>query len=144
MNNYLAENGLRIKIIKQIFVNNIIHFLGLSDQAWGSGLQFISNLLAHIEATGWRRSNNPNQNWRGRFNGTNIIMNVSWGASIDPCPDYLTQSPVNPRAAQRHVHDDLLCHRGQERLWRQYIWRNPSVNPQVHLRGQDRNGPVTQ
>ena len=50
--NYLAENGRQIEIIGEIHINNSIQFLGFSDQAWGSGLPFISNLLAQVQATG--------------------------------------------------------------------------------------------
>ena len=51
--NYLDENGCQIKIIGQLSVNDSVQFLGLSDQAWGSGLLFVANLLAHVESTGW-------------------------------------------------------------------------------------------
>ena len=70
---YLAGNGRRINIIRQLYVNDSVQFLGLSDQAWGSGLLFITNLLAHVESTGWGSYNNSNQSWVGRFNNANII-----------------------------------------------------------------------
>ena len=70
--------------------------------------------------------------------------NVSWGASVDPCPDYLPRSPVNPCDARRHVRSDLLLHRRQERLWFHYNWRNPLINPRVHCRDKDRDGPIIQ
>ena len=67
--NYLAENGCQIRIIGEISVNGSVQFLGLSNQAWGSGLLYIANLLAVVEATGWVNSNDSNQIWRGRFKG---------------------------------------------------------------------------
>ena len=50
---YLAENECKIDIIGKISVNDRVQFLGFSEKAWGSGLPFICNLLALIEATGW-------------------------------------------------------------------------------------------
>ena len=84
--NQLAENGRRIKIIRQLSVNNSVQFLDLSDQSWGSGLPFIFNLLYHVEATGWGGGNYLNQKWGGRVNDANSITNVAWGASVDPRP----------------------------------------------------------
>ena len=48
----VAENGRQIDIIGQTYVNNSVQFLGFSDQAWGSGLLFIDNLMDHVEVTG--------------------------------------------------------------------------------------------
>ena len=102
---YLAENGRQILIIGQLSVNDSIPFLGFSDQAWGSVLPFITNLLAHVEATGWGGSNNSNHNRGGRFNYANSITNVAWGASVDAIPTNSPMSPGRPRAAQLHVCD---------------------------------------
>ena len=73
--NYLSENGRQIKIIGQLSVNNSVQVLGFSDQAWGIGLPFICNILAHVKATGWEVANNFNQNLGGRLNNANIITN---------------------------------------------------------------------
>ena len=58
---YLAENGGWIAIIGELSVNGSAQFLGLYDQAWGSGLRYIANLLVQVEAKGWSSSNNSNQ-----------------------------------------------------------------------------------
>ena len=122
---YLAGNGCRIRIIGEISVNGSIHFLGLSDQVWGSGLLYITNLQAQVEATWWGISNNSNQIWGGRFNNSNSITNVAWGTSVDACPAYLPRSPVSPRVAQRRVCDNLIYRRRQECWWSQSNRRNP-------------------
>ena len=75
--NYLAGNGRSINIIRQLSVNDNVQFLGLYDQSWGSGFQFFSNLLDHVEATGWGGSNNYSKNWGGRFNDANSITNFA-------------------------------------------------------------------
>ena len=46
--NYLSENGRQTKIIRQLSVNVRVQFLGLSEQAWRSGLSFIANHLDHV------------------------------------------------------------------------------------------------
>ena len=107
-------------------------------------MPFIANLLYQVEATGWVGYNNSNQNLGGRFNDTNSITNVALGGFLDTHTDYLTLSPVNPRASQHHVRNNFLRFRRQERLWCQYNSRNPLVNTQVFRRGQDRRGLVTQ
>ena len=109
-------------------VNDSVQFWGLSDQSWGSGLPFISNLLAHVDPTGWGSSNNSNQIWGGWFKNANIIINAAWGDSINARPAYLTRSLVNPHAARRCVYNNFLCRRRQERLWHQYNWHNNFVN----------------
>ena len=81
----LAENGFLIPIIGQLSVNDIVQFLGLSDQSWGNGLSFITNLLAHAEATGWVSFNNSNQNWVG---GSTIPI------ALKMSPGLLTLTPV--------------------------------------------------
>ena len=106
-------NGRQIDIIGKISINDSVQFLILSDQAWGGGFPFIANLLAHVEATGWVSYNNSIQNWPGKFNDADRIMNVTWGASVDPRLDYLPQSSVNPCAAWSRVHDNFLCRRRQ-------------------------------
>ena len=138
--NYLAENGRQIPIIGQLSVNYRVQLLGLSDQAWVSGLPFIANILAHVESTGWECSKNSNQNWRGRFNNTSNITNVAWCA----CPAYLPRSPVNPHAARRRVRNDFLCQKRQECLLCQSNQHNTLINPQVFWRGQDKDSPIIQ
>ena len=118
--------------------------MGLYDQARGSGLPFIANLLAQVEATGWGSAENPNQNWGGRLNDANIIENVSWGAAVDPFTAYFPHSPVNTRATQHCVCDDFIHCRHQERLLRQYNQHNTLINTRVHRKGQYRDGSVTQ
>ena len=98
MTNYLAENGRRIKIIEQLSVNNSVHFLGVPDQCGGSGLPFICNLQAPVEATGLVSVNNSNHNWRGSIFDAYSMTNFTWGSSGKPRPDYLPRSPVNPHA----------------------------------------------
>ena len=134
------ENVCWITIIKQLSVNGSVQFLGLSDQAWGSGLPYIANLLPQVDATGWVSSNSSNQIWGGCFKGANIIINDSLGASIDSSTDNLTRIHGRPHAAQRRSHDDFLLHRRQEHLWRQFSRRNARVLRQ----GQDRCGPIIQ
>ena len=58
---YLAKNGRRIRIIRELSVNGSVQFLGLSDQAWGSGFPYIAKILAVVEATGWDSSNDYNK-----------------------------------------------------------------------------------
>ena len=118
--------------------------LDLPDQCGGSGLQFICNPEAWVEATGWGSVNYPNQDWGwGIFDAT-IIANVAWGDSVDPRPDYFLHSPVNPRATQHRVRDNFFRFRCQECLWRQYNRHNTLVNTRVHRRDDNRDGPVTQ
>ena len=144
MNGYLAENRHRIQIIGKIPVNDSVQFLDVSHQAWGRGFPFICNLRAPVEATRWVSGNYSNQELGGSLLDANSITHVTWGASTNPRPDYLTWSHVNKRAAQRRVHDDFLCRRSQEILWRHCNWRNHLVNHWVHCRYNDRYGPVTQ
>ena len=142
--NYIAENGCQIMIVGQPSVNNSVQFLGLSDQAWGSGLPFISNLLVYIKTTWWGSYNNSNQKWGGHFKDANIITNVTWGASVEASPANLPRSTGHPRAARHCVRDDFLCRRRQKHLWRQYNWRNPLVNTRFFRQGQNRDGSITQ
>ena len=100
---YLAENGRQIQIIGELCINGNVQFLGLSDQAWRSGLWYTANILAMVEATGWGRFNDSNQIQGVCFNDDNSITNVLSGASIDAHPDYLPWSSVSPFAAQRCV-----------------------------------------
>ena len=100
--------------------------------------------MARVEATGWVSGNYYNQDWGGRFNDDNNIVDVTWGASVYPWPAYLPRIPVNPHAAKLRVHNDFLRHSRQEFLWRQFDWRNTLVNPWVHHWGQEKYGPVTQ
>ena len=65
VNDYLAENGCIVKIIGKNSINDRVQFLGLSDQTWGSGLPFIFNLLAHVEAIGWGSAIIPNRTVEG-------------------------------------------------------------------------------
>ena len=115
---YIAKNGRQIPIIGQLSVNGSVQFLGLTDQAWGSGFPFITNLLARVESTGWGSPNNYNQNWGGQLNDANRIKNVTWGDSVSACPAYLPWSPTNPCAAPHRIRDDFFRYRRQERLWR--------------------------
>ena len=85
--------------------------MGLYDQARGSGLPFIANLLAQVEATGWGNSNNHNQIWGGHFNNANIIINAAWGDSVDTSPTNLPRIPGRPHAAQCCVREYFLHHR---------------------------------
>ena len=78
-----------------------------------------------------------------RFKDANIIINVTWDASVNAIPTNLLRSPGLSRAAQRRIHNDFLCCRRQERLWNQFNRHSPLVNSRVHLRAQDRDGPVT-
>ena len=137
-------NGRLTKIIGKISVNDSIQFLEFSDQAWGSGLPFIAKLLSRVESTGRVSSNNSNHNWWVRFNTSNIITNVAWGASVNAHTDYLPWSPVNPCAAWQRACNDFFCRRPQERLWRQYNQRNPLVSSWVHRQGKNKDVPVTQ
>ena len=73
----------------------------------------------------------------------NIITNVTWGASIDPCLDYFPMSTVNTHANRCHVRDNLLCHRNKERLCSHYNMRNTLVNLWGHRRDEGRDGLVT-
>ena len=66
--NYLAENGCRIQIIRQMSINNSVKRLGVPDQGGVSGFPFICNLLDRVEFTGCGSRNYSNQDWGGRFN----------------------------------------------------------------------------
>ena len=74
---YLAENGRIIQIIGKLSANNSVQYLGVPDQCGGIGLPFISNLQAHIEATGWGSANNPNQDWGGSILDAYSMTNVT-------------------------------------------------------------------
>ena len=143
MTDCLAENGRRIQIIRQLSINNSIQFLGVPNQGRGSGLLFIFNLQARVEATGWVSANYSNKDWGGGIFNANIITNVAWSDSVDPLLAYLPRSSINPRAARHRVRDEFLRRRHQERLWCQYNWRNPLVNPWVHPQDDNRDGLVT-
>ena len=65
-------------------INVSVQFIGLSN-IWGSGLPFITNLLDHVDATGWvSSSNKSNQSWGGRFNDPTSMTNFPWGGSTTP------------------------------------------------------------
>ena len=51
--NYLAENGRRIHIIGQLYVNNSVQFWSVTNQGRGIGFLSICNLQDPVEATGW-------------------------------------------------------------------------------------------
>ena len=114
---YLANIGRQFANIGKLSVNDSVQFLVLSDQAKGSRLLYIANLLAQVEATGWGSSNNYNQSWGGHFNDANNITNVAWGISINASPTNLMRSPELPLSDQCRVCLDFLRHRHQERLW---------------------------
>ena len=117
----------------------------MPDQAAGIGLPLICNLMTFFKATAWLSVNYYNQEWgEGLFNNSYSMINVAWVDSIDPRPAYFPRSPINSPANQCHFHDELPCRKRQEHLCCQYNWRNILVNPRVHCRGQDTNGPVTQ
>ena len=99
MTDYIAENGRRIYIIRQLPINNSVQFLGVSAQAWERGLPFHCNLQAPDEATGWGRGHTYNQKWVGRMFDADSITNISWGDSVDPLSGFLPRSPVKPHTA---------------------------------------------
>ena len=54
---YLAGNGPKIQIIRQLSINDSVQFLGIPAQYWGRGLTFILHLQESSEATGWGSGN---------------------------------------------------------------------------------------
>ena len=86
-------------IIEKLSVNGSVQFLGLSNQVWGSGFLYISNLLAQVDDTGWVSSNNYNRVLEGRFNNDNNIVNAAWVSSVDASPTNSLRSPGHPPAA---------------------------------------------
>ena len=139
----LLKKRRRIQIIGKLSINVSVQFLGVPAQAWGHGFPF-QNVQPTNKATGWEIFHTPNQNWRGSRFGPYRMANLNWSDSIDPCPEYFPQSPVNPRSACCRIRDDLLFCRSRERLRRPSNWRNPIVNPWVHCQDNNREGPVTQ
>ena len=57
---------------------------------------------------------------------------------------YMPMIPENPRTAARRVRNDFLCRRCHKRMRSPNTSRNPIVNPRIHCRGDDWEGPVTQ
>ena len=61
--NSLSRNGWHNQAIGELLNNGRVQFIGLFE-IWGSGLLYRSNLLGHVEATGWdSSSNDSNQRW---------------------------------------------------------------------------------
>ena len=60
---YLYENGRRIPVIIQIFINGSVKILGITADAWGCGLPFIENVQGPTVTSGWVEENISNQNW---------------------------------------------------------------------------------
>ena len=85
---YLPKNGRRIHIIGQYTVNDSVHFLDVTTQAWVCGFPFLLKLQAPNEAIGWVSGHTSNKNWEGIMFDANSITHVAWGASVDPCPSY--------------------------------------------------------
>ena len=75
---YFATNRLRIHIMRQFFVNDIIQFSVVPGQGGGSGLLFIYNLHVPLKATGWESANNSNQKLGGSTFDADSITNVAW------------------------------------------------------------------
>ena len=92
-------------------INGSVKIIGLS-KIWGSGLTYIHNLLAHVEATGLEISSNDSNNIWGRiFTDPTSMTNVTWGGSVEARPDYLLQHPVSPHISRLRIHKYFL-HRG--------------------------------
>ena len=72
---------------------------------------------------------------------SNISFN--WGSTVPARPDYMPRIPFNPRAAAHCVCDDFLNCRRCERMRSPIISHNTIVNPRIHRRGDDWEGPVT-
>ena len=138
---YLSENRWRNQIISKLLINGSVQFFGLS-QIWGSGLPYIFNIWAHVEATGWGSSSNGNPGsgtpgsitvtvrWGGRFAHSTFNWILNWDGSVNASPVDFPRSPVSPCVARRCVCKDLIRLRHQQRLWSQ-------SNCQDHRRRQD-------
>ena len=141
---HLAENRRRIPIIGQLSINSSVQFLGIPDFSRGSGLSFLPNLQAPTDPTGCVNGGTYNNNWEVRPGGPYSNTSVTWDTTVPACPDYMPMSLVNPRATTRRVRNDLLCCRCHGCMRIPSTSRNTIVNPRIHRRGDDREGPVTQ
>ena len=137
-NNYLAENGRKITIAGELFINNSVQFLGLPDFVRGSRLLFHPNLQATADPTVWGKCGTSNQNWGGIRFGPFSQTSVAWGASVDPRLAYLTQSLIKPHAAARRIRGIFLCRRFRERLRSLSNRLNHIINHKVHFWDYDR------
>ena len=74
---YLSKNGRRNHIIGEFPINESVQLVGLSE-IWGSGLMYIPNLMAHVEATGSSSSfNYSNQSWGVSSTDTTNMTNIT-------------------------------------------------------------------
>ena len=144
MIDYLAENGLRIPIIRQLSINGSVKVLGIPDFPRGSGLLFITNLKDPTDPTGWRHGGTSNQNWAfipgGHYRNTRVTL----GTTVPDCLDYTPRSLVNLHAAAHHIQDDFLCNRHHGCTRSPSTSHNPIVNPRINFRGEKREGLVNQ
>ena len=59
---YSAENGYRIPVIGQTFINGSVELLVIPADNWGCGLPFIQNVQAPSDPKGWGHGGTYNQN----------------------------------------------------------------------------------
>ena len=142
--NYLVKNGFRVLIIGQLSINESVQFLGIPNFVRGSGLSLIENLQAPTDPTGCVHANTSNQKWVVIPGGPYIMWSVAWGSTIPARLDSMPRSPVNLCAAARRVRDDFLHRRRRECMRIPTTSCNYIVNPRIHCRGDDWEGPVTQ
>ena len=82
-------------------INGSVQFLGILDFFRWWRLQFIPNLQAPTDPTGWGNDVTSNYNWGFIPGGTYINKSVAQGTTIPARTAYMPRSPVNPRAAAR-------------------------------------------
>ena len=93
MTNYLDENGRRITIIGQIYINGSAQLLGIPGFSRNSGLLFIENLQAPTAPTGWGHANTSNKNWGVILGGPYSMWSVTWGSTVPARLNYAPRSP---------------------------------------------------
>ena len=126
LSDYLTENGYRIPIIGQIFINGNVEYLGIPDFHRTSGPMWADNLLAPYYI--WGDGGTTKQNWLVHPEGPYSNVAMAWGTTIPARTTYMPMSPDNLCAAACHVHDNFCRERRREIDFRGSRSCNPVAN----------------
>ena len=141
--NYLIENGSRIPIIVQIYINGSVDYLSITD-FHRTGGPFWDNYLLDTCYSWEDGGTTTNENWRAQPGVPYGSVAFVWRGAIPTYPACIPRSPENLRAAARCVYDDRLRIRRRACLRSPSTSRNPVRNLRVTRCGDNWEGLVDQ
>ena len=103
LSDHLAENGRRILILGQIFINGSVKLVGTPNFHINSGLMYTDNLLDTQDNTCWGDGGTSNHNWGVHPGGLYSMWSVTWSGNAPARPAYMPRIPENARCCVPHM-----------------------------------------